>query len=62
MANKVDPDQTPCSAASVLGLDFLLKPLCPNICGKYDNQMDLPKLQIYIMCNVTKRAFMTFGQ
>ena len=30
MANSVDPDQTPRSAASDLGLHCLLRPICPN--------------------------------
>ena len=35
MANSVDPDETPHSAASHLGLNCLLRPVCPNIYGKY---------------------------
>ena len=31
VANSVDPDQTPRSAASDLGLHYLLRPVCPNI-------------------------------
>ena len=30
VANSVDPDQTPRSVASVLGLHCLLRPVCPN--------------------------------
>ena len=30
VANSVDPDQTPRSAASDLGLHCLLRPVCPN--------------------------------
>ena len=37
MANSVDPDETPRSAASHLGLYCLLRPVCPNIYGKYGN-------------------------
>ena len=37
MANSVDSDETPCSAASHLGLYCLLRPVCPNTCGKYGN-------------------------
>ena len=37
MANSVDPDETPHSAASHLGLYCLLRPVCPNIYGKYGN-------------------------
>ena len=35
MANSVDPDETPRSAASHLGLNCLLRPICPNTYGKY---------------------------
>ena len=35
MANSVDPDETPHSAASHLGLYCLPKPVCLNIYGKY---------------------------
>ena len=35
MANSVDPDETPRSAASHLGLYCLLRPVCPNTYGKY---------------------------
>ena len=35
VANSVDPDETPRSAASHLGLYCLLKPVCPNTYGKY---------------------------
>ena len=35
VANSVDPDETPRSAASHLGLYCLLRPVCPNIYGKY---------------------------
>ena len=35
VANSVDPDETPCSAASHLGLYCLLRPVCPNTYGKY---------------------------
>ena len=37
MANSVDPDETPRSAASHLGLNCLLRPVCPNTYGKYGN-------------------------
>ena len=36
VANSVDPDETPRSAASHLGLYCLLRPVCPNTYGKYD--------------------------
>ena len=35
VANSVDPDETPRSAVSHLGLYCLLRPVCPNIYGKY---------------------------
>ena len=35
MANSVDQDETPRSAASHLGLNCLLRPVCPNTYGKY---------------------------
>ena len=35
MANSVDPDETPRSAASHLGLNCLLRPICPSTYGKY---------------------------
>ena len=35
MANSVDTDQTPHSAASDLGLHYLLRPICLNTKGKY---------------------------
>ena len=34
MANSVDPDETPRSAASHLGLHCLLRPVYPNTYGK----------------------------
>ena len=37
MANSVDPEETPRSAASHLGLNCLLRPVCPNTYGKYGN-------------------------
>ena len=36
VANSVDPDEMPCSAASHLGLHCLLRPVCPNTYCKYD--------------------------
>ena len=35
VANSVDPDETPRSAASQLGLYGYLRPVCPNTYGKY---------------------------
>ena len=37
MANRVDPDETPRSAASHLGLHCLLRLVCPNTDSKYGN-------------------------
>ena len=37
VANRVDPDQTPRSAASDQGLHCLLRPVCPNMKNMYDN-------------------------
>ena len=39
MANSVDPDETPRSAASHLGLNCLLRPVCPNTYGKYGTML-----------------------
>ena len=40
MANSADPDQMPHSAASDLGLQCLLKSVCPNTLGKYGAGID----------------------
>ena len=48
MANSVDPDETPHSAASHLGLNCLLRPVCPNTYGKYGisrKKVYLPKVR-----------------
>ena len=37
MANSVDPDQMPHSAASDLGQHCLQRPTCPNIQGYYSS-------------------------
>ena len=37
VANRVDPDETPRSAASHLGLHCLLRPVCPKPYDKYGN-------------------------
>ena len=37
MANSVDPDEMPRYAASHLGLNCLLRPVCPNTYGKHGN-------------------------
>ena len=41
VANSVDPDQTPRSAASALGLHCLLRPVFPNTQSKYVNRTPL---------------------
>ena len=38
VANSVDPDETPHSAASHLGLNCLHRPVCPNTYGKYGSK------------------------
>ena len=43
MANSVDPDLTPHSAASDLGLHCLQRPICPNTYGDYDSFVCAPK-------------------
>ena len=43
MANRADPDETPRSVASHLGLHFLLRPVCPNTsakCGIWRDTID----------------------
>ena len=35
MSDSVDPDETPCSVASHLGLHCLLRLVCPYTYGKY---------------------------
>ena len=39
MVNSVDPDQTPRSAASDLGLHCLLRLICPYTLSKYGNMI-----------------------
>ena len=41
VANSVDPDETPRSAASHLGQNCLLRPVCPNTYGKYGTHSSL---------------------
>ena len=41
VANSVDPDETPHSAASHLGLYCLLRPVCRNTYGKYGRAINL---------------------
>ena len=57
MANSVDPDETPRSAASHLGLYSLLRPVCPNTYGKYGNLL-LP-CNKQAKCDLTDRAPIT---
>ena len=49
VANSVDPDETPQNAASHLGLNCLLRPVCPNTYGKYGNVERNIKHQILII-------------
>ena len=42
MANSVDPDQMPHSAASDLGLHYLHRPISPNTSGYYGTHSDCP--------------------
>ena len=53
VANSVDPDETPRSAASHLGLYCLLRPVCPNTYGKYGR---CPNIQVKyeMMCKARK--------
>ena len=44
VANSVDPDETPRSAASHLGLYCLLRPVCPNTYGKNGSQANYKKI------------------
>ena len=46
MANSVDPDETPHPAASHLGLYCLLRPVCPNIYGKYGKGFWCPNIWV----------------
>ena len=39
MANRVEHDETPHSAASHLGLHCLLRPVCPNTYGVYGTRV-----------------------
>ena len=42
VANSVDPDQTPRSTTSDLGLHYLLMPVCPNTSNIYGNMFIYP--------------------
>ena len=46
VANSVDPDETPRSAASHLGLHGLLRPVCLNTYGKYGKQESEQSLSV----------------
>ena len=50
VANSVDPDKTPRSAVSHLGLYCLLRPVCPNIYGKYGNCHNIPYSNFSDIC------------
>ena len=59
MANSVDPDETPHSAASHLGLNCLLMPVCPKIYGKYGISIKLTftaKTNLFFYENVKSKA------
>ena len=43
VANSVDLDEMPHSAASHQGLHCLLRPVCPNIYGNYGIQTERPE-------------------
>ena len=49
VANSVDPDETPRSAASHLGLHCLLRPACPNTYGIYPKYSDTLTLSIQFL-------------
>ena len=55
MANSVDPDETPHSAASHLGLNCLLRPVCPNTYGQYGIS-DLKGKYYQYLVNLTLKA------
>ena len=46
-ANSVDPDETPHSAVSHLGLYCLLRPVCPNTYGKVYQEMTFRQAKAY---------------
>ena len=46
VANSIDPDETPHSAASHLGLYCLLRPVCPNTYGKYGSKNGLVQILV----------------
>ena len=55
VANSVDPDETPRSAYSHLGLYCLLKPICPNTFGKYGTvRLEWRNNQNEPLCHVRK--------
>ena len=56
VANSVDPDVMPYSAASHLGLHHLLRPVCPNTNGKYGKT----KSQLQIRCLFQPKSLIFF--
>ena len=52
VANSVDPDEMPRSAASHLGLHCLLRPVCPNTYGKYVNYLFCLKTSGWVVNSV----------
>ena len=57
VAISVDPDETPCSAASHLGLHCLLRPVCPNTVGKYGNYLETDSRNNYLGLGCLKTSF-----
>ena len=57
MANSVDPDETPHSAASHLGLNCLLRPVCPNTYGNYGISVTI----IIIFATMTRKVHVLRG-
>ena len=55
MANSVDPDQMPHSAASDLGLYCLLWPVCPNTSSYYGSP--IPSFSFWISHSSRKGTF-----
>ena len=58
MTNSVDPDETPRSAASHLGLYCLLRPVGPITCGKYGTFFINLCLLLYCVLVYTFKMFL----
>ena len=61
VANSVDPDETPYSAASNLGLHYLLRPVCPITHGKYGSLLPLETICILSNKIITYRNYYDYG-